>query len=44
MGTVMCQGEAAGTAAAMSATDGIPPRKLSAEKLRKVLLPNGMML
>lgn len=44
MGTVMCQGEAAGTAAAMSAAKGIKPRELSAEELRKVLLSNGVIL
>jgi glycine/D-amino acid oxidase-like deaminating enzyme len=41
MGTCMAMGQAAGTAAALCAADGIVPRELSAERLRRKLREDG---
>ena len=42
MAICMATGEAAGTAAALSITDGVPPRELSALKVRKILAAKGV--
>ncbi len=41
MAHIFCIGEAAGTAAAISAQDGVEPRKINIEKLRRTLIENG---
>lgn len=42
--TAMATGQAAGTAAALSALDGVSPRELPAEKLQSVLRSQGAIL
>ncbi|NLC68626.1 MAG: FAD-dependent oxidoreductase [Clostridiaceae bacterium] len=44
MGTVMAQGEAVGTAAALAVIDGLSPRKVDINKLRNVLRENGAIV
>jgi hypothetical protein len=44
MGTVMAQGEAAGTAAALAVKDGVSPGKIDVNKLRTILRGNGAIV
>ncbi|MEM3404365.1 MAG: FAD-dependent oxidoreductase [Nitrososphaeria archaeon] len=44
MGPCMAIGQAAGTAAALAVREGVPPRKLEAEKLRQTLLEQGAIV
>jgi len=44
MGPCMAVGQAAGTAAALSIKEGVPPRKLDVKKLRQVLLEQGSVI